>query len=226
MRRLFNLVALAAFCLAFTSANYALAGHGGGHGHSGGQSGSSFKSAPHSVTRNLNLQPKNKVITGTKNGMGYIADPAKRHLSPSGAKVTKIMDPIRPKHGAPTITGGGQITTATTIETNLLGIKPGPTGTGPIVRDHTIPKPTVKTNPYSNPPTVTGSSGLEFANPLSFTAPAQPRKGIVDHRTQGYYSGNGPSGYTVNTQGPANTIKTPIVTQPSSNAPPPRTGGK
>ena len=55
--------------------------------------------APHSVPRNLNLQPKNKVVTGTKNGMGYIADPAKRHLSPSGTKVTKIMDPIRPNHG-------------------------------------------------------------------------------------------------------------------------------
>ena len=75
----------------------------------------------------------------------------------------------------------------------------------PVIRDHTVTKPTPPPD-YSNPPTVTGGSGLHFTDPFSFTAPIRP--GISDHRTPKPYRGSGhakpPEPWTPNTQGPAN----------------------
>ena len=206
MRRFFNLVAVTVFCFSLTAANYALAGHG----HSGGQTKPAYKPANHSAINHMNQQLKNKVVTGTKNGVGYIADPAPRNLNLQGSNVTKITDPIRPKTGIPTFAGSGKMTTATTSQTNLLTITPGPTGVAPVVRDHTIPKPPATTNPYANPPVVTGDSGVSVDFfPFGFTAPYH-RQQIVDHRTQPSYTGGGRTGgkrdgtFTPDTNGPAN----------------------
>jgi len=197
MRSFRKLSALAVVCT-LASTNFALAGN---HSHSGGNS------CNHSSKSFKN--PKSKPITGTKGEVGFIADPFTRNLKPKkqSSNVTKIVDPIRPMHGTHTVTGGGQFTTTT--ETSLIAITPNPTRVAPVIRDHTVMKPTTPKNPYANPPTVTGGTGLKIVNPFSFTAPIQPGQGR-DHRTQVRGGGhNTPSGeFTPNTNGPANKVPT------------------
>lgn len=213
--RYFNLLTLTLLTAASLSANAALAGHEGHH-HGGGNHNSSNKS----------FQPKNscvnKAITGTRGGMGFIADPAlhgKKRNHPS-SNVTKITDPVRPHRGPRNITGGGQTPTTITLEASLIAIPSSPTRVAPMVRDHGATKPVVAPPTRRRNGAITTGDGslgigdgisiIQAINPFadkSFQAPLQP--GVRDHRTSGPRGGGhgktgGSEPFHVNTTGPAN----------------------
>ena len=208
MNRSLNLLALTSACFLIVAPSNAWASHGNSGKHAHGSN----------PLRQILSASNNKVVTGNRGGMGFIADPARRFVKPqqSGGNVTKITDPI-PVKGLPG--NGGQVVPTNTAQPLLIAIKPAPTGSGPVVRDHKLTKPPVKTNPYANPPTVTGGTGYHFVNPFSFTAPLQPGQQGVDHRTPSGYRGGGHgqggTEWQPNTQGPANHVKPLIPPKPS-----------
>lgn len=203
MRRFFHILGLAILGSYLTLANLAVAG---GHGHSN-------NNHSNNSNQNHNNKPQpvqgNKVVTGTKKGSGFIADPVRRPLvgNTNPKPGNFIADPIHLKPSTP-LTGGA------------------------VVRDHSVPKPVSGPQPKPRVTEITnggfdagfstvadglGLDGSGFG--FGFRAPEHPRQQVVDHRTPnpghpGY--GNGPyndhnggkGGFTPSTTGPAN--RTPV----------------
>jgi hypothetical protein len=170
----------------------------GGHNNSGNHN--------HSSNGNHNNKPSfslgNKVLTGNKNGLGFIADPARRSLKINPTNNTSnnsnppkgnfIADPLHLPTGNPT-----RVT--------------------PVVRDHGLTNP----NPIMSPPRQRydsiqgGGLGLDL-NPFDFQAPMNFDNQVRDHRTQTTgFPGSGQTGpkdpkkgghdvWQPNSTGPAN----------------------
>ncbi len=161
----------------------------GGQKHSGNRN----NNGNHNHKSLHNFKPQfslgNKVLTGNKNGTGFIADPIRRPLKNTSAGNTKptqgnfIADPLRLPTGNPT-----RVT--------------------PIVRDHTLPNPNATVPPpRSRYDSINGGGlGLDL-NPFDFQAPLQFQQ-QVDKRTNPYPGGGRSGGHkqpwTPNTTGPAN----------------------
>ena len=161
--------------------------YAGNHNHSGNRNHSN--NGNHSNKPLFQVGPK--VLSGNKNGMGFIADPVRRPLKNTSAGNTNpklgnfIADPLHLPTG-------------------------NPTRVAPVVRDHTLPNPNAIPPKPRNTAIQGGGLGLGL-NPFDFQAPVNFDNQVRDHRTTttgfpGVQNDpkKGRNGWTSNTSWPAN----------------------
>lgn len=136
----------------------------GGHNHSGNHNHTNGNQNNKQNSFKLPLNLNTKVLTGNKNGMGFIADPARRSLSNNSTaksnppKGNFIADPLRLPTG-------------------------NPPRVAPVVRDHTLTNSNaVPPKPRSTAVIQGGGLGLDL-NPFDFHAPLNFDNQNRDHRT-------------------------------------------